>query len=308
LAVVVKDDHGADEAVQAGTVTLLTVNHVAGMIGGWNPGRALRLARTAQPYGSPVILSGEIAGPVPDDAVFTLGVRPGWRGQVLARYAYGALQAKRALVLTDEQNPVAVELATGFVQEWPTAEGAKLEQAAFPSNADLPDRMAQAAAAKPDVVLIAASAADFLKAQKELSGLKAPLFFGGEDVGVEPLETSNGDVVTAAVIAKGEWTDLGKDFAKKYQDRFHVAPDSPACLGYESARLLLGGIARANSVAADNVRRQLAATEFDGLTGPIRFKDGRARRRLFVVRLHDGEAKVVQKIDPESEPAAGGER
>ncbi len=96
LTVVAADDRGADEMAGAEAVRLLAVNHVAALIGGATPGRALRLARAAQPYGAPVLLPCEIAGPLPGDAVFTLGVRPGWRGQVLARYASGVLKAKRA--------------------------------------------------------------------------------------------------------------------------------------------------------------------------------------------------------------------
>ena len=310
LAAVAADDRGADETAEAEAVRLLAVNHVAALIGGADPGRALRLARAAQPYGAPVILPCEIAGPLPGDAVFTLGVRPGWRGQVLARYASGVLKAKRAFVLTDDRNPIAVELAAGFVREWPTGEGSAVEQAAYQADADLPERSARAAAAKPDVVLIAAPPADFQRAADHLrsGGLSASLLYGGEDVGMGPLAAGGGDLVTATVVATEGLTDRGKEFAKRYQERFHEPPDLPACQGYDAAWVLFDAMRRAKGVAPDHVRERLAAaSDFEGLTGPLRFKDGRARRRVFVVGLHDGAAKIVQTIDPETDaPAAGG--
>jgi len=111
LAVVTADDRGSDEAAEAEAVRLLSVNRVAALIGGPDAAPSLRLARAAQPYGAPVVLPCEIAGPLPGDAVFTLGVRPGWRGQVLARHAAGQLKAKRAVIITDEREPIAMELA-----------------------------------------------------------------------------------------------------------------------------------------------------------------------------------------------------
>ena len=64
---------------------------------------------------------------------------------------------------------------------------------------------------------------------------------------------------------------------------------------------------RAKGVAPDHVRDQLAAaSDFESLTGPLRFKDGRARRRVFVVGLHDGEAKIVQTHRSGDGRAGGG--
>jgi branched-chain amino acid transport system substrate-binding protein len=302
LAVVVADDRGSEETAQAEGVRLLSVNRVAGLIGGADAGRALRLARADQPYNSPLILPCEIAGALPGDAVFTLGVRPAWRGKVLARYASAELKAKHAVVVTDGRNPVAVELAAAFVQEWPRDEGRSVEQDVYQSDADLQERATHAAGAKPDLVLIAAGAPDFLKAgiRLEAGGLHVPLLFGGEDGGAEALAAVRGDVYMATVAAREELTGRGQDFAKRYQERFHEAPDLTAVQGYDAARVLFDAMARAKTAVADRVRKQLAAaTDFESLTGPVRFKDGRARRRVFVVSLHAGEVNVVQKIDPE---------
>ena len=194
------------------------------------------------------------------------------------------------------------------MREWPTAEGSALEQAAYQADADLPERSARAAAAKPDVVLIATAVPDFRKAADQLrsGGLSAPLLYGGEDVGVGPLAPGGGNLVTSTVVTMEDFTDRGKEFANKYQEHFHQPPGLPACQAYDAARVLFDAMGRAKGVAPDHVRDRLAAaTDFEGLTGPLRFKDGRDRRRVFVVGLHDGVAKTVQTIDPEPDaPAA----
>ena len=300
LAVIVADDRGTDETAEAEGVRLLAVNRAAGLIGGMDTERALHLARVGQPYHTPLLLPGEAAGALPGDAVFTLGVRPAWRGKVLAQYASSELKAKKALVLIDDRDPIALELAAAFLQAWPRDDGRSVRQETVHTDAEFQDQTSQAVAAKPDLLLIASAAPAFLKANAalEAGGLHVPILYGGEDVGVEALATRQGDVYTATVFTPDELTERGQTFAKQYQDRFHEAPDLAAVQGYDAARLLFDAMARAKSAAADKVREQLTTTtDFESLTGPLRFKDGRAHRRVFVLSLHDGAVKVTWKID-----------
>jgi len=303
LAVVTVDDRGSDESVQAETVRLLSVNRVAALIGGADPGRAALLARVAQPYGAPTVLPSEAAAVRAGDASFALGVRPAWRGQILARYASGELKLKRAAVLIDGRNPVAVELAAAFVKEWPRDEGASVQQETFRSDAELREQAPRMAASKPAVVLIAADAAHFKIARDMLQSLPdALLIYGGEDVDADGLPAGPDDVLLATVVVREELTDRGQAFAKRYAEHFHEAAGLAAVQGYDAARLLFDAMGRTKTAAADKVRDQLAATtDFEGLTGPLRFKDGTARRRVFVVRRSDGQAKGVQRVDPETD-------
>lgn len=309
LAVVTVDDRGTDESVRAEAVRLLSLNRVAALIGGADAGRATLLARTAQPYGVPTVLPCEVAGLRPD-ASFALGVRPAWRGQILALYASGELRLKRTAVLIDGRNPVAVELAAAFVKEWPGDEGASVQQETFRSDAELREQAPRLAAARPAVVLIAADTNHFQLAREMLQSLPdSLLFYGGEDVDVEGLSAGHGDVVTATVMAREELTDRGRAFVKRYAEHFHESAGLAAVQGYDAARLLFDAMERAKTSAADKVRDQLAATtDFESLTGPLRFKDGLVRRRVFVVRRSDGQTKVVQHIDAETDAGPDGGR
>lgn len=309
LAVVTVDDHGSDESVQAEAVRLLSVNHVAALIGGADVGRAAVLAQAAQPYGVPTVLPSEVATVRADDASFALGVRPAWRGQILANYASGELKFKRAAVLIDGRDPVAVELAAAFVKEWPRDEGASIQQETFRSDAELREQAPRVAVAKPAVVLIAADAPHFKMAGDMLQSLQDTLLiYGGEDVDAERLPAGPGDILLATVVVRTELTDRGQAFVKRYAEHFHESAGLAAVQGYDAARLLFDAMGRAKTAAADKVRDQLAATtDFESLTGPLRFKDGTARRPVFVVRWSDGQAKVVQRIEPETdEPRDGG--
>ena len=306
LAVVIADDRGADDSVQAEAVRLLSVNHVAALIGGADPGRALLLARAAQPYAAPTVLPSEWAGPPPGDAVFSLGVRPGWRGEVLARYASGELKLKHVAVLTDGRDPVAVELAAAFVKAWPRDESASVGQETFRSDAELQEQAARVGGTKPDAVLIAADAVDFLKVRNilEAAGLHVPALYGGADAGGERLAAGKDDVITATVFAPEELKERGRAFLQRYEEHFHEPPDLTAVQGYDAARVLLNALSRANSTAGGKVRDQIASsTDFESLTGPLRFQDGRARRRVFVTRVNGGQAAVVQRVEPETDPA-----
>ena len=158
--------------------------------------------------------------------------------------------------------------------------------------------------AKPEVVLIAADEPQFQMARSMLLRLETSFLYGGEDAGAEGLPAGQGAVVTATVFSPEEFTERGQAFAKRYQERFQEPPDLAAVQGHDAARLLCDAMTRAKTAAGDKVREQLAATaDFESLTGPLRFQDGRARRRLFVVRVSGGQAKVVQRIEPETDEA-----
>ena len=213
---------------------------------------------------------------------------------------------RHAAVLTDGDNPVAVELASAFVKEWPRDQGFSMRQETFRSDAELQEQAARVAGGTPDVVLIAAGASNFLKVRNRLiaGGLRVPWLYGGEDVGAEGLQGGEGDMATATVFAREEFTERGQAFAKRYDERFHASPELAAAQGYDAVRVLFDAMARAKTADRDKVREQLAATaDFESLTGPLRFKDGHARRQVFVVRVTDGQAKVVQRIEPESDEA-----
>ena len=212
-------------------------------------------------------------------------------------------------MLTDGRNPVAVELAAGFVREWPGGAGT-VEQATYQADADLAERTARAAAAKPNVILIAAGPADFGKAaaQLESAGPHAPLLYGGEDVGAATPGRARRRGDGHRRFLDG-FDGSRKGFCEAIPGALPRAAGLAGVSGLRRREGVVRAMSRAGGTAADHVRDRLASTsDFECLTGPLRFKDGRARRRVFVVSFHDGQAKTAQVVDPEPDapPKTGG--
>jgi branched-chain amino acid transport system substrate-binding protein len=290
-----------DARSDAEAVRLLSVNRVVALIAGPDPALAEGAARAAGRYEAAVVVPGELAAP--PAGVFTVGAGPAQRGLALARFAAGDLKAARAAVLTDH-DPLDVALASAFLKAWPHAEPPAAREWVYGKGADLAPQVAEAAKAKPGVVLVAGPVADFRKAGAALrpAGLRVPLLYGGPDVGAAGLEgepPAAADVYLATAYASEGLTDAGKDFARRYEERFHAAPDVHAALAYDGARLLLAALRKTPDVTPARLRAQLAQREpFESVTGPVTWKEGQPRRRLFLLRLENNRPKLLKALGP----------
>jgi branched-chain amino acid transport system substrate-binding protein len=320
------DTRGDADTAQGETVRLLSLERTVAVITGPDAANSEVLVRTAHPYTTMTIVPSELTEAPTTDDVLCLGVNPRKRGQALAQFAAKELKAKRAVVLTerrsagakttdkpdsdaasreaartDKRNPVAASVAAGFLDEWPRTVPPSAEEwpvAELGADKDLPKRLAEANA---DVVFVCSSVPDFVKlrSQCEAATLTAPLLYGGEDVGVRPLQTNSAgpDVYLATLFTAESLADKGKAFAKKYEERFHEPPDLAAFQAYDAVRLVAETMQRDNVVAVPELRASLQRLDkFDSLLGTVTWKDHQAKRPLYLVQLHDKDSPIVKPI------------
>jgi branched-chain amino acid transport system substrate-binding protein len=304
IAVRHADSHGSAETARAEAVRLLAVNRVAALLGGPDPALGEQLVRTAQPYEVAVVLPCELADPPADQGVVSLGAVPSWRGKVLARYAAEDLKAGRAVVLTDSRDLVATRLASGFSQTWREGGKRALDDYSYARDEELAHLKDRVTRARPDVVLVAAPARDLPKVQEFLhtAGVKAALLYGGADAGADEFRESreDADVYLATVYAADGLTARGKDFAKRYAERFQVPASLAAAQAYDAAWLLFTVMHKAKDVSSARIREELARGEpFESVTGLVTWTDRKPRRPLFVVRLAGRTPEVVKTVEPE---------
>jgi branched-chain amino acid transport system substrate-binding protein len=309
IAVLHVDERGDAATMQAETVRLITVNNAAALLADFDATRTERLLRANQPYGVPVIVPGELPAGSEAAGVLSMGVPPAVRGRLLAHYAGTDLGLRRVAVLTDGRLPDAIALAAAFVKAWPRGKGGALEEWTFTSVAERDDRLDHLIQAAPGVVLLACSVADFRALRPRLAAKlpQAPLVYGGSDAGASPLQAGleiRPDVYLATAYSADHLTESGRDFARKYQERFHEPPDLYAAQAYDGTRLLVEALQRVGGPDKDALVKELERLEsFDALTGPIHWKDHQPRRRLFLIVLTSQAAKVVRTIEPdETEP------
>jgi ABC-type branched-subunit amino acid transport system substrate-binding protein len=303
------DTRGDAEAVSPEAVRLTRINRVAALLGGTDSSQAAQVARTAQAYSMPAIVSSAPPGQQLEDFVFCISLSPAARGRALARLAIQELKTIPTVVLTDDRGPTGVELAAAFASEYARHQGTRPDELAYRNEAAFPELAGRLQKRKstPKALLIAGTARDFgkLRAQVEKTGLRPVWLFGSDEAATTALladrEAGQG-VYLATAYVMGQGGPRDQEFAHKYQELFHAAPTVHAALAYDSVRLLCGAAQHLIPFDPDKVRAHLnGMTAYDSLTGPLAFgKDHYARRAMFVVRLDEGRMKLVLRIEPET--------
>lgn len=299
-------DHQGDSALlQAETVRLLAVNRCSALIVSCDAPMGDLAARAAQPYDVPLVLTGELTA-VPRAGVVTLGAGPGPRGRALACLARQELKATRAAILLGGERTLPAAMAEAFRREWSLNSTNPVETWSWDGKTDLGDLSKRVARWKPDVILAAGSVADFVKVRQELetASLKVPLLFAGEDSGPEAFrgDVYPAGIYLATVFSPGGLTEPGKDIARRYREEFQEPLDLAAAQSYDALRLVGEVLAASRAPGAKRPHEELARLEtFESLTGPIKFKDRRTRRPVFLLRIKEGQPALVRTWTPEDE-------
>ncbi len=314
LAVLHVDTHGNKEALQAEAVRLVTVNHVAGLLGGTDAAELDVLVPDAQRYGLPLLTPGEQLQPAATDQpktaaadsvpVFSLDVAPAYRGQILARFTSQELKAESIMVLKDQRYEAGKILVVAFLNELKD-KGIRVEERIYQGEIDFADLVVYVGNAKPGAVLIVGRASDLAKLRPKLrtAGVQAPVLCGCGEQEVAALladPNARGGMIVATAYLAADGTPREPEFVKVYREHFHQEPDVHALLGYASARLLFESMHRVKSPAASKVRDELNKFDnCDSLAGPLSLgKDHAARRTVFIIRLEAEGPKEAKRYEP----------
>jgi branched-chain amino acid transport system substrate-binding protein len=286
----------------------VTLHHAVALISESDAAASERLERTVQAYGVPLIVTGDLPTTPTGTNVFCLDVDPAKRGERLGRFAVENLKANKVVLVADDRSEGATALAKAFSnlfrRERPASKGGTCDSLVFSEDVQLHDLTARAAAANPEVVVVAASIDRFVRVRTQLAATKQPLtlLYGGADEGVDPLLADRDpgpDVDTATVFAPGALTPTwGGGFNKMYQERYDEPPDFAAVQSYDAVRLLIDALTTAQTTTPAKLCEELGNVDkFDSLTGPLSLKDHRTRRRVFIASLKAGEAKLVRTFN-----------
>ena len=140
--------------------------------------------------------------------------------------------------------------------------------------------------------------------QAKQLGLNVPLF-GGDGWESDTLVKIGGEAVEGHYFSTHYASDAASPkvtaFVEAYKKRYNgKVPDAMAALGYDSAKFLADGIARAGSTEGIKLRDALAATkEFDAVTGKIAINAQRdAVKSAVILQVKGGAFKFVETVAP----------
>jgi branched-chain amino acid transport system substrate-binding protein len=301
------DDHGDSALAGPEAVRLLTLGHVVAILGGPGSAASAELARAARTYGTPVLLTADLAQVPSGESIFCLAAGPEARGTALARYAIAELHCRDVVALTGSEDPIAVALSAAFVKRWSQAQrddkSARIQERNCRNEAEWAEWRQRALAAKPDAVLLAAGPEEFLRQRTRLAaaGLRVPVLYGGEDVSATGLADASRDgpptYLATTFFAGGDLSPDGKTFVAQYEEKFHERPDVGAALAYDGVRLVIDALEHAASAQPARLCTALQTADLTSVTGALSLVNRRANRRLFVVMAREGESKVVATYD-----------
>jgi branched-chain amino acid transport system substrate-binding protein len=280
-------------------VRLLAVNRVAALLAGPGSQAADEVIRAARPYGAVVVVPGEVPAGSSSD-VWSLGAGPDRRGRWLARLARETCKAQRAAILIDPGDTLGGELVEAFRQEWPDRASAR--EWTLPAGQQPGDLVSRIAETRPEVVLYAGGREQLKRWREALrvGGVTVPVLYGGEDRGLASLEDdrSPGTLYLATVYTPEGLSERGREFVRRFRERFGETPDHDAAQSYDAALLLLEALREAGD-SGTRLREELATREFESVTGPLRWDKGRVRRKVFLMRVQPEGQALVKTVNPE---------
>jgi branched-chain amino acid transport system substrate-binding protein len=237
------------------------------------------------------------------DYIFRVCFIDPFQGEVLAKFAFNDLKARKVAILKDIQQDYSVGLTDSISKNFAALGGQVLAPVSYTSgDADFKAILTQVRSQKPDAVFVTGyypEAAIITRQAREL-GLNVPMLGGDGWVG-DALKNGR-EALNNTYISNhysGDNPDpLVQDFVQSYREKFGRDPDSIAALAYDAVKVLTDAITRANSTEGPKVRDALASTDLPGITGRLKMNAQRNVDKPAVIQevtYANGEVKFIYR-------------
>ena len=305
IKLLVEDDQSKPDEASNAVTKLITQDKVVAVLGEVASRRSLAAGPVCQKYQTPMISPASTNERVTEigDYIFRVCFIDPFQGEVLAKFAYSDLKARKVAILKDIQQDYSVGLTDAIVKNFRTLGGEVLEPVSYSSgDADFKAILTQVRSQKPDAIFATGyypEAAIIVRQAREL-GMKMPILGGDGWVG-DALK--NGREALANTFISNHYSGDNPDpvvqnFVKSYHAKFNREPDSIAALGYDAAKVLADSITRASSTEGPKIREALAAADVPGVTGRLKVNAKRNVDKPAVIQevtFVSGDVKFVYK-------------
>lgn len=297
-----------EEAALAAT-KLITRDKVRALLGEIASSRSLAAAPIAQQNKIPMVTPGSTNPEVTKkgDYIFRVCYIDPFQGEVMAKFAYESLGARKVAMIKDVKNDYSIGLAQFFTETF-TKLGGKVvgEQAYSEGDTDFRAQLTSIKGLKPDAIIVPGYYQESALLVKQARDLKMNMpFIGGDGWDSNKLLEVGGDAMNGTYFtnhyAADDTSAVVQKFVGAYEQRFGgEVPDAMAVLGYDAAQILFDAIGRAKSDDPTKIRDALATTVgFPGVSGTTTIDaDRNARKAIVIVKIEDGKFKLHSKLNP----------
>ncbi len=312
VRLIIEDSGNDPKQVAAVFQKLITKDNVLVVIGDQASKCSMAGAPIAQSNQVPMVTPWSTTDAVTagKDWVFRACFRNSFQSGMMAKYAIEELKAKTAAVLFDIASDSLKDMSEVFRKSF-TKYGGKI--VAFETyttgDKDFSAQLTKIKAFKPDCLFIASYYDEGGLQVRQARNLGITCQILGTDGWDSPELIELGGEVMEGILFTDHYaidiaSEKAKVFIKKYEDKYGFVPDAPAALTYDAAMLAFQAIESAGKIDRKAVRDALAVTDYEGVTGRIRFNPkgedpGSPEKEVIVVEIKDGKFTFKAMIKPE---------
>ena len=305
IRLLVEDDQSKPEEASNAVTKLITQDKVVAVLGEVASRRTLAAAPVAQKYQIPMITPASTNEKVTEvgDYIFRVCFIDPFQGEVIAKFAFTDLKARRVAILKDISQDYSVGLSDAVTRTYAALGGQVLDTVSYSTgDADFKAALTKLRALKPDAIFATGyyNEAGIIVRQARELGMNMPILGGDGWVGDA---LANGREALRNTFISDHYhgdnpAPVVQNFVKSYRAKFGKEPDSIAALGYDSVKVLADALTRAASTEGPKVRAALATADVAGVTGQLKMTDKRNVVKPAViseVTFVNGAVKYVYK-------------
>jgi branched-chain amino acid transport system substrate-binding protein len=242
------------------------------------------------------------------DYIFRVCFTDTFTGEVVAKFVYDTLKAKKVAILVDVRSDYSVGLQTFFGEAYKRRGGEIVANQSYSQgDSDFRAQLTQIKATNPDAIYVPGyytEVGTIVHQGREL-GITVP-FVGSDGWDSPKLWEIGGEALNGCYFSNHYSTDdpnpAVQKFVNDYKTRYGQVPDALAALAYDAARILADSFTRAGSTDGDKVRKAIGSTkDFPGVTGAITINAERnAVKPAVILKVENGKYLLVETITPEA--------
>lgn len=307
LVLLVADDHNIpDQAVEAAR-RLIFQDNVKAIVGPPTSRTAMAVAGVAENARVPMISP---TATHPDltqsrEFVFRVSFNDNFQGEVMAEFARQTLQGQRAAVLYDTTNAYNRGIAEIFRASFEARGG---QVVAFESylvgEENFRPHLDRIQAAQPDLLFLPNFAADVILQAPQAREMGITAVILGSDSWewqrLAPIPALDGAYFSNH-YNPNQNNPASRPFVEVYQRRHNQPPTGGAALTYDAFQLLFTAMQNQRATDSEAIQQGLnGISEFNGVTGAIRYVDGRRDplRSAVILQFLDGQVRFFELVDP----------
>jgi branched-chain amino acid transport system substrate-binding protein len=301
----VEDDQSRPEEASSAVTKLITQNRVVAVLGEVASRRSLAAAPVAQKFQVPMITPASTNERVTaiGDYIFRVCFIDPFQGEVLAKFAYNDLRARKVAIMKDISQDYSVGLTDAVTEHFTRLGGAVIPAVSYSGgDSDFKAALTNIRSARPDALFVTGyySEAAIIARQARELGMKMPILGGDGWVGdalANGREALNNSFISNHY--SGDNPDpIVQNFVSAYRKKFGREPDAIAALAYDAVKVLADALNRAKTTEGPKVRDALAATDLPGVTGRLKMNAQRNVDKPAVIQevtYANGEVNFVYR-------------